>query len=312
MKKMYLVVMTQVLCILTILLATEVFSQETKSSSSRFSREAVEPTAGCCSDPDVKNYGNSLDFTSQPYGLEITTQFRNLGVLFGRGASPWAEPTIVRTDGSRPTRCINQGCLNGDPVFEGWEFFAFVDPVQNKWATVQKVGVDIGYCDVLISGFIAAYDKNGNLLEVKFNNQYGFQFLGIERQSSDISYVRTGDCINVGGSCQPDPNGTAINCVTFSTPITISDTLPDSIVVPPHPPLPAACRDGVDNDGDGCADYPSDLGCSSPDDNSEAEAGCYIPGTPSLTQLGIIGLMLVLLALATWVFFWRRRVVGVR
>jgi hypothetical protein len=36
-----------------------------------------------------------------------------------------------------------------------------------------------------------------------------------------------------------------------------------------------------------------------------------IPG-PSLSQWGLIGLMFVLLALGTWVFFWRRKVIGVR
>jgi len=39
--------------------------------------------------------------------------------------------------------------------------------------------------------------------------------------------------------------------------------------------------------------------------------GC-IEDVPTLTQWGLIGLMLVLLAIATWVFFWRKKVVGVR
>ena len=32
---------------------------------------------------------------------------------------------------------------------------------------------------------------------------------------------------------------------------------------------PAACKDGIDNDGDGYKDWPSDPGCSSKNDNSE-------------------------------------------
>jgi apolipoprotein N-acyltransferase len=37
-----------------------------------------------------------------------------------------------------------------------------------------------------------------------------------------------------------------------------------------------------------------------------------VSGVPTLTEWGLIVLVLVLLALATWVFFWRRRkVVGV-
>jgi hypothetical protein len=36
---------------------------------------------------------------------------------------------------------------------------------------------------------------------------------------------------------------------------------------------PPACSNGIDDDGDGCADM-GDLGCASPDDDSEAGAGC--------------------------------------
>jgi hypothetical protein len=39
----------------------------------------------------------------------------------------------------------------------------------------------------------------------------------------------------------------------------------------------AACSDGIDNDGDGCADFPLDLGCTSPSDPSETGGGCQIP-----------------------------------
>ncbi len=42
-----------------------------------------------------------------------------------------------------------------------------------------------------------------------------------------------------------------------------------------HPELPrgqpAACGDGVDNDGDGRADFPEDPGCASPEDPSELD-----------------------------------------
>ena len=46
------------------------------------------------------------------------------------------------------------------------------------------------------------------------------------------------------------------------------------------------CSDGIDNDGDGKVDFPSDPGCSSPSDNSEVDtsqatvrgADCRSPG----------------------------------
>jgi penicillin-binding protein 1A len=39
---------------------------------------------------------------------------------------------------------------------------------------------------------------------------------------------------------------------------------------PPPPPTDPACSDGADNDGDGATDFPSDLGCTGPDDNDES------------------------------------------
>jgi List-Bact-rpt repeat protein len=42
---------------------------------------------------------------------------------------------------------------------------------------------------------------------------------------------------------------------------------------PPPPPPPAAqCSDGIDNDGDGLIDYPSDPGCTGALDNDETES----------------------------------------
>lgn len=40
---------------------------------------------------------------------------------------------------------------------------------------------------------------------------------------------------------------------------------------PPQTPHGPACRDGVDNDGDGKVDYPADPGCSSTDDDDETD-----------------------------------------
>jgi len=43
------------------------------------------------------------------------------------------------------------------------------------------------------------------------------------------------------------------------------------------------CNDGIDNDGDGCADFGSDKSCSSANDNNEGdgESGCITASTPS-------------------------------
>ena len=54
----------------------------------------------------------------------------------------------------------------------------------------------------------------------------------------------------------------------------INEVAGTDFVVPgdPEPPLPKACSDGADNDGDGLIDYPADPGCSSANDDDETDA----------------------------------------
>jgi len=208
-----------------------------RSEQSGSPGHALSPEAGCCSDPDVPNYGTKLDFTFRTPGEEITTQYRPQGVLFGRGGSSSVSQTLIQADGARPF-CPNQLTLSGLPHFEGWEFFLFVDPVENRWATVDRVGASVGYCDVLQACFIAAYDLNGNLLEVTRNTQLGFQFLSVERPTADISCVLIGDCQIGSNPCLADPSGSAINCLTFPPPVVQPPTLPPPDSLPPPPPPP--------------------------------------------------------------------------
>src|SRR5207247_2478065 len=70
---------------------------------------------GCCTGTGVLNFGVRLDFNSQPDGVEITDQYRSLGVLFGHGVTPNAASTVVQEDYPRPSGCRN--VLNGDPAF---------------------------------------------------------------------------------------------------------------------------------------------------------------------------------------------------
>ena len=195
------------------------------------------PQAGCCSGPGILNFGNRLDFSDQDEDTEITNQYRSLGVRFGRDASPLAANTVVRVDWSRDPGCRN--VLNGDPEMAGWEFFIFANPGANQWARVQKVGASVGYCDQQNSCFIAVYDANGQLLESKFNDAVGFQFLSIERPSADICRVLVGDCGGGTAICSPDAAGSALNCLTFSTPVATALALPDTVRVPPPPFVPA-------------------------------------------------------------------------
>jgi hypothetical protein len=68
--------------------------------------------------------------------------------------------------------------------------------------------------------------------------------------------------------------------------------------------LTSQCSDGIDNDGDGCADYPNDHGCTSSSDNSEAEGPC-LPTLP--IQGGVVTALTGLMMLASGTFLLARR-----
>jgi hypothetical protein len=196
-------------------------------------RALTTPTSssGCCTDPDVLDFGYHVDFSAWGDGEEMTDQLRSTGLLFGRAINPDLAPTMILTDPSRGTLC--QSVLNGEPAFAGWEYFIFVDPVTNRWATVQKVGADIGFADREQICFLAAYDRNGNLLDFQYNDRVGFQFLSVQRPTADISRVLIGDCD--GPYCYQDGGGSALNCLTFSGPVSTSFALPAQITVPRAP-----------------------------------------------------------------------------
>jgi hypothetical protein len=186
---------------------------------------------GCCTDPDVQNFGYHVDFSSWPDGEELATQLRGVGILMGRGISPSTPATMVLSDPSRGSGCTY--VLNGEPAFTGWEYLIFVSPTENKWATVQRVGVDVGYCDRVNTTFLAAYDVDGNLLDFQYNDQLGFQFLSVSRPSADIARIMVGDCD--GPFCYPDQAGSALNCLSFSGPVATTTDLPSNITMPAPP-----------------------------------------------------------------------------
>jgi hypothetical protein len=195
---------------------------------------------GCCTDPDVLDFGVHIDFTSMADDDTLSSQFRSSGILFGTAATPNATPTVVETDWSRVTGC--RKVITGLPTYQGWVLFIFADTNQNRWAAVRDVGADVGYCDRLNSCFIAAYDAAGTMLEAKFNSRVGFQFLSIQRPTPDISLVLVGGCLSTGIECYPDPGGSAMSCLTYSPPISSVTALPDSFQVPGSPvppPTPA-------------------------------------------------------------------------
>jgi hypothetical protein len=228
--------------LVAVLVLVTVLAQVTAASArSRFStagsgaRLGTQTNAGCCDDPDVQNFGVHLDFTSVPEDSELTQQHRSSGILFGRGASSLAPRTFVRVDYARVTGC--QRVLNGDPTFSGWEFMIFADSVDDRWAAVQRIGADVGYCDQEASCFLAAYDVDGNMIDIVFNENIGFQFLSIERPSAEICRVMVGDCLRSGSVCYPDDAGSALNCLTFSTPVSLLRPLPVTVPVPGPPTI---------------------------------------------------------------------------
>lgn len=71
-------------------------------------------------------------------------------------------------------------------------------------------------------------------------------------------------------------------------------------------PAAPQCSDGLDNDGDGCADHPCDSGCSSASDNSEAGGPCCSALEVPNASPQLIALLVILLCGAGALFLRRR------
>ena len=76
------------------------------------------------------------------------------------------------------------------------------------------------------------------------------------------------------------------------------------------PPPVFQCSDGIDNDGDGKIDYPSDPGCTSPNDNDEQDpidelfAACSVSATTALTGEAITWTVNALGGIGNYDFSW--------
>lgn len=104
--------------------------------------------------------------------------------------------------------------------------------------------------------------------------QYFFVVDGFSTASGDYTLTVSGTIQN-GASCELvlAHNG-AITCGTGFTCAGTSGA---------RTCRPAACNDGIDNDGDGVADFPNDAGCTSTSDNDEADT-CPGTGCPTCSD----------------------------
>jgi len=73
----------------------------------------------------------------------------------------------------------------------------------------------------------------------------------------------------------------------------IADWGKNRLVMAEIPPLPAACSDGLDNDGDGSIDYPDDSGCVSPYDAGEELFALPDPAGITAISAGVVALALL-------------------
>ncbi len=90
------------------------------------------------------------------------------------------------------------------------------------------------------------------------------------------------------------------SCLDFPTDLGCQSPLDDTESGAGCSPLPE-CSDGYDNDGDGCADYPADLGCADQADAAEAGALCTTEAVvPALSTWGLIALTAGLLGMAVY------------
>lgn len=131
-------------------------AQNTKRTSS-----ALTPVVKQKSQPNV---APMITFSEYPVGTVITTQYSNLGIVFGPGTS-----AFIADDGAVPTAPV----LSGTPTYEGPITGMFVMPGTNTPTTAESFSLDVGYLDYVGSTRVEWYDVNGNSLGYEDNTVTG-------------------------------------------------------------------------------------------------------------------------------------------
>ena len=142
-------------------------SQADEPSSSSPDAPLHKPTVG-----DTAVRSATITFSEHPVGTSITTQYRDIGVIFG-GSSPY-----ITTDSANATSPV----LTGSPRFQGSVEGRFVRPGTDEPTAVQSFRIDAGYFNEIGSTRLEWFDPDGTKLGQKTNTQLGIETLEVEAE----------------------------------------------------------------------------------------------------------------------------------
>jgi hypothetical protein len=184
-------------------------------------------------------------------------------------------------------------------TYDGATMRIYIDGVLSNSLSVSGLNVQVAGGEVRVGNSSYAKGLHGQIDEVRI--------WSVARTQSQIAADMTTEIApGAGLVAYWQLNGNGTDLVDANTLVPIG-TVPfdegrlnqaayiiNPFILPPYPD----CSDGVDNDGDGCADFPFDLGCSSPVDYSEEAGGCASPpGVPLMgfpASLVLVGPLMVL------------------
>jgi hypothetical protein len=172
-------------------LSTGAFGAERGTSPHH--RAAVAPNS-----VTSRAFNTLITFSEFPSGTHISTQYANVGILFG-GDDPYIENDI-----SNPSSPV----LSGTPRFFGAIEGRFVRTDNGRKVALPAFSVDAGYFDSTGSVLITLYDKAGQVILTKRNNKLGIQTFRFKNLPARVHRFR----IEVSGS---EANGFAIDNVAF-------------------------------------------------------------------------------------------------
>lgn len=145
----------------------------------------------------IKSQPNpTVNFSEFPIGTKISTQYQNIGIIFG-GSGPY-----ITTDKGNPTSPV----LSGTPEFQGNITGTFVEPGTDRPTVVQSFSFDAGYFDEIGSTRIEWFDLKGKKIGQKINSH-----LGIERFTLEGGNIASWKI----GIVETEPAGFAIDNVSF-------------------------------------------------------------------------------------------------
>jgi len=140
----------------------------------------------------------------------------------------------------------------------------FPDNLPAVWETHFGYLVDRGYA-VIIGEFGGRYGNGGDPRDRTWQDTL-INWMDSKGMTNFFYWSWNPNSGDTGGILKDDWN------TVWDDKVALLAQLMDASAPPPPPPASPQCSDGLDNDGDGIADYPDDPGCDSANDDDEFNA----------------------------------------